>query len=233
MNLQRFLHDFQPLLTEFSRGAFRDFQFPFEVTPHSYLAEAEESLSRLTLGGNREAVSNAKRAIDCQVEAVLKTLGLRANGGFPSRLSSIRKIGLVAPRILEKINKLRNSIEHDFTNPTREQAELAVDTALLFVELTHRVFRQTIFQCAIYDPTPKLKTWVNWGPNYVVFEMIGEAERFDISGEIKGKVSFKQVVTRDDPEYIPLIRFFLAGDFAYSDISDEDLVNNLRTDIAF
>ena len=231
MDLKRFLNEFHPLLTEYERSAFRDFVFPYEVSPHNYLSEAEVSLSRLTSGGDREAVANAKRAIDCQIEAVIETLGLRSGNTFPSRLAAIRTIGLVAPRILEKINKLRNTIEHDFVNPSREQAELAVDTTLLFVELTHRVFRQTVLQCAIYDPTPKITPWINWGPNYLVFEMIGNAEGIKIEGEIKGKTSVRQLVKRTDKEYVPLLKFFLAGDFAYSDVSDEDLIKNLRSDI--
>lgn len=231
MDLQHFLRDFHPLLTEYERCAFRDFPFPYEVTPHGYLSEAEASLSRLSSGGDRGAVANAKRAIDCQIEAVIKTLGLRVGSGFPSRLAAIRKLGLVAPRILEKINRLRNAIEHDFVNPHHDQAETAVDTALLFVELTHRVFRQTVLQCAIYDPSPKMDPWINWGPNYLVFELIGEAEGFSIKGEIKGKASMQQLVRREDKEYVPLLKFFLAGDFAYSDMPDNELVKQLRADI--
>ncbi|WP_447759481.1 hypothetical protein [Pseudomonas moraviensis] len=231
MDLKRFLNEFHPLLTEYERCAFRDFVFPYEVTPHNYLSEAEASLSRLTLGGDREAVANAKRAIDCQIEAVMETLGLPGGKSFPSRLAAIRKIGLVAPRILEKINKLRNAIEHDFVNPTREQAELAVDTTILFVELTHRVFRQTVLQCAIYDPTPNITPWINWGPNYLAFEMIGNAEGIEIKGEIEGVASLRQLIKREGIEYVPLLKFFLAGDFAYSDVPDKDLIKNLRTEI--
>ena len=42
------------------------------------------------------------KSTDCQIEAVIEILGLRTSGGFPSRVSAIRKLGLVAPRILEK-----------------------------------------------------------------------------------------------------------------------------------
>lgn len=219
------------MLTEYERCAFRDFPFPYEVTPHGYLREAESSLARLSQGGDRDAVANAKRGIDCQIEAVMETLGLQAGSGFPSRVAAIRKLGLVAPRILEKINKLRNAIEHDFVNPSREQAEMAVDTAHLFVELTHRVFRQMISQCAIYDPTPKMEPWINWGPNYLVFELIGEAEAFEIRGRVEGKASIFQIVKRNNREYVPLLKFFLAGDFAYSDMPNDKLVEQLRADI--
>lgn len=231
MNITQFLQEFHPILTEYERCAFRDFKFPYDVTPHGYLREAEESLARNTSGGDRDAVANAKRGVDCQIEAVIATLGLQAGSGFPSRVAAIRKLGLVAPRILEKINRLRNAIEHDFVNPSREQAEMAVDTALLFVELTHRVFRQMVLQCAIYDPTPVMKPWINWGPNYLVFELIGEAEAFEVKGKIEGKSSIFQVVKRTDREYVPLIKFFLAGDFAFSDVPDDKLIEQLRADL--
>ncbi|MQA21154.1 hypothetical protein [Rugamonas rivuli] len=231
MKIGQFLQEFHHVLTEYERCAFRDFSFPYEVTPHGYLKEAEDSLTRMSQGGDRDAVANAKRGIDCQIEAVIETLGLQTSGGFPSRVSAIRKLGLVAPRILEKINKLRNSIEHDFVNPSREQAEMAVDTALLFVELTHRIFRQMVLQCAIYDPTPKMEHWIDWGPNYLVFELKGEAEAFEVRGSIEGRASILQVVKRSDPEFVPLLRFFLAGDFAYSDLPDGELIEQLRQDL--
>lgn len=231
MKVGQFLKEFHSLLTEYERCAFRDFPFPYDVTPHMYLREAEVHLSRMSQGGDRDAVANAKRAIDCQIEAVIETLGLGVSGGFPSRVAAIRKLGLVAPRILEKINKLRNSIEHDFVNPSREQAEMAADAALLFVELTHRVFRQTIVQCAVYDPTPKMEPWIDWGPNYLVLELLGEAEAFELKGKIEGGASILQVVTRSDPEFIPLLKFFLAGDFAYSDVPDDELIEQLRRDL--
>lgn len=185
----------------------------------------------MSQGGDRDAVANAKRGIDCQIEAVIETLGLQTGNGFPSRVAAIRKLGLVAPRILEKINRLRNSIEHDFVNPSREQAEMAVDTALLFVELTHRVFRQMVLQCAIYDPTPRMEPWINWGPNYLVFELTREADGFEVKGVIEGRDSLFQVVKRSNPEYVPLLRFFLAGDFAYSDMPDDKLIEQLRLDL--
>lgn len=231
MNLTQFLQEFHPILTEYERCAFRDFRFPYEVTPHGYLREAEESLARLSQGGNRDAVANAKRGIDCQIEAVIETLGIQTSGGFPSRVSAIRKLGLVAPRILEKINRLRNSIEHDFVNPSREQAEMAVDTAHLFIELTHRVFRQMVLQCAIYDPTPNIEPWINWGPNYLLFELNGETKEFEIKGRIEGKASIFQVVERHNREYFPLLKFFLAGDFAYSDMPDNELIEQLLRDL--
>ena len=231
MDIRTFLEKYCHTLTEYERCAFRDFEFPYEVTPHCYLREAEKHLEQESVGGNRDALVNAKRGIDCQIEAVIQILGLRVNGGFPSRINTIRSLGLVAPRILEKINRVRNSIEHDFTNPTRDQAETAVDTALLFVELTQRIFRQMVLQCAIYDPTPKMSSWINWGPNYIVFEMNGEAESFLLEGKIGDEESIRHVVNRGDREYIPLLKFFLAGDFAYSDISDDELIKQLRLDL--
>jgi len=231
MKLAQFLQEFHPILTEYERCAFRDFSFPYEVTPHGYLREAEDSLARMSKGGDRDAIANAKRGIDCQIEAVIETFGLQVGGGFPSRVAAIRKLGLVAPRILEKINKVRNSIEHDFINPSREQAEMTVDTALLFVELTHRVFRQMVLQCAVYDPTPRIEPWINWGPNYLVFELTGEAEAFEVKGRIEERASIFQIVKRSDSEYIPLLRFFLAGDYAYSDMPDDKLVEQLRLDL--
>ena len=104
------------------------------ILPNEYLTFAEKDLR---LGGTRglvNALGNAKRAIDCQIAGLLTGLGLACNGNFPEKLARVDALGIVAPRILRKVVQLRNSLEHDFHRPQKEEVEDAVDIATLFLE---------------------------------------------------------------------------------------------------
>ena len=48
----------------------------------------------------------------------------------------IADLGIIAPRILEKINRQRNKLEHDYIQPTKEDVEDALDISVLFLGYT-------------------------------------------------------------------------------------------------
>lgn len=104
------------------------------IAPSEYLEFAEKDLRRGGVRGLVNALSNSKRAIDCQIANLLLALGLSATGNFPSRVEKLQSLGLIAPRILRKIVQLRNALEHDYHKPTIAQVEDAVDIATLFLE---------------------------------------------------------------------------------------------------
>lgn len=110
------------------------------VKPREYLAFSDKDLLLNSEHGYVNALSNAKRAIDCQITNMLSVLGLNKSGNIHSKMSRIEEIGILAPRILKKVNKIRNLLEHQFHKPTSDEAEDAVDIATLFIESTEKVF---------------------------------------------------------------------------------------------
>ena len=50
----------------------------------------------------------------------------------------MNELGLVAPRVLKKINKQRNLLEHQFVKPNRESVEDFIDIVMLFIASTER-----------------------------------------------------------------------------------------------
>ena len=110
-----------------------------EVSPKDYL---KFSISDLNSSDPKHAainaVSNCKRAIDRQLDLLIDRLGYsiiskKKKWNVPTKIKFIKDSGVVAPRILERINTLRNKLEHDHKVPTLEDAQNAVDVALLFI----------------------------------------------------------------------------------------------------
>jgi hypothetical protein len=48
---------------------------------------------------------------------------LNPRSSFPQRLGFCRRCGVGSPRIIEKVNWLRNAVEHEYRVPSREKAE--------------------------------------------------------------------------------------------------------------
>jgi len=94
------------------------------------------------------ALSNIKRAIDCQLDILLEMYGLlrlsiKEKWSFPKKIEIIQKIGIIAPQILNLINSRRVQLEHYHKKPKKEEVVEFLDIAELFIELfkfkKHRV----------------------------------------------------------------------------------------------
>lgn len=87
------------------------------------------------------ALSNAKRALHCQIDSILGALGLstlaeKQNWNFPKKIEMLNSVGILAPRILTKINRARNLLEHAYRHPDHKDVLDFVDIVALFMGST-------------------------------------------------------------------------------------------------
>jgi hypothetical protein len=110
----------------------------WDVTPAEYLQFAEKDLADGDKRGVINALSNAKRALECQIDSLLIAFALpkSTNRSVPDKLAILKRIGLIAPPILRKINSHRNEMEHRYACPVDEQVRDFVDVVSLFLEST-------------------------------------------------------------------------------------------------
>lgn len=108
----------------------------FDSNAEDFLEAAEEAFE---LSKHANAVSDAKRAIYCQIDEVLDCLGYPwKRKAVTKKLDVIKKCGFAAPRILRRVNAARNLLEHEYVQPSPAKAEEALDIATLFVDATRR-----------------------------------------------------------------------------------------------
>jgi hypothetical protein len=107
---------------------------PFALTPVQYLAFAEEDLNGKCARTDLNALHNAKRAIGCSIDSVLWNFGFShyVKQVFPEKMQLVREMGLVSPRIIQKVLRSRNLVEHQYRTISSSEAEDAVDIATLF-----------------------------------------------------------------------------------------------------
>ncbi len=112
---------------------FFDLYYEFGISANEFIKYAESDLQQGTVHGLVNALSNAKRAIDCQIDTVLGCFGLLSRCNYPKKIEILRKLDIVTPRIVNKVVKARNYLEHEFKQPDLEFVEDAVDIANLFI----------------------------------------------------------------------------------------------------
>ncbi|MEH6358141.1 MAG: hypothetical protein V7745_04075 [Pseudomonadales bacterium] len=112
------------------------------VTPKEYLGFADKDLLLGSTHGLVNAMSNAKRAINCQITSLLAVLGMQNTGDFQTKFQRFEDLGILAPRVNKKITKFESQLDKQFCKPSIDEVEDAIDLATLFVEATDKVFQE-------------------------------------------------------------------------------------------
>jgi hypothetical protein len=179
------------------------------LSPKEFLKFASEDIKEPTTEhGVVNCLSNCKRAIDSQLDALIDRLGYlsicrQKRWPFPKKIEFIKNFGILAPRILEKINKLRNKLEHEYKIPSKSDAEDALDISLLFVSYAEMA------------PLPGLNWGIGGGGGIHVryntedmsFNFFREAKERDESGKRK-MVDLNIKVQYGQNEFDDLYQFF-------------------------
>jgi hypothetical protein len=145
------------------------------ISPRVYFNFAQADLQEKSTSRSRvNALSNAKRALHYQVDIISNALGIEHLGtkkrlDFPQKLDFCKDCGVSSPRIIRRLNKLRNVVEHDYLIPTVTQVQDYLDIVELFLAATDRIVFQFptdiefIFQKKVRKNLPEI--------SYVMFPM--------------------------------------------------------------
>lgn len=191
------------------RRANKPIESKTHLSPRQFLKFASEDIKEsITERGLVNCLSNCKRAIDSQLDGLIDQLGYlpicrQEKWHFPKKIEFIKGFGVIAPRILKKINKLRNKLEHEFKIPSKSNAEDALDIALLFVSYSEMA------------PLPQLNWGIGGGGGIHVrynakdmsFNFFREEKERDESGKRK-MVNLNIKVQYGQKEFNDLYKFF-------------------------
>lgn len=176
-----------------------------QLSPIDFLRFANEDL-KSTYGqrGIANCLTNCKRGIDCQIDDLIKKLGYlplsrKKRWHFTQKIQFIRSIGVIAPRILEKVNTLRNELEHRFKMPSIDQAEDALDIASLFISYAN-IVRLPSLSTGIYGGIH-----VKYDYDEMSFSFFRQAKRG--SGKNDNLVDLGYRVKYGQPEFTELYDF--------------------------
>jgi len=183
---------------------------PFDFNPKDFLAFAKCDLSCEYSHSLINALSNIKRAIDCQLDSLLYGFGLlqisRAKRwDFPYKSKVLTKIGVISPRILRKINQKRNLLEHEYTKPEAGQVEDAFDVANLFILYTDKFISNALLECDLFD---KDRNDLSAKLLYEQNKIILSCREWENKGDVTHKVL--KEVNASSEEYLDYLSWFIS-----------------------
>lgn len=153
-NLDEVFHNARVDFSNISVGCHANVNFKFCLTviPEDYLRFARKDFAT---GGNRgmvNALSNAKRCIDCLIDCVFKSLGLNlaiadevvnqfcddvldshARAIKPRSLRLFTALGFAPTLLINEVRRLRNSVEHEWSIPETIDVKRAIEVAELLL----------------------------------------------------------------------------------------------------
>ncbi|MCK4357906.1 MAG: hypothetical protein KAW92_04060 [Candidatus Cloacimonetes bacterium] len=121
----------------------------FDISPEKYLVYAKKDFKSTDDRGLINSLSNSKRAIDCQIDVILKYLNLNLNynnilnfcnhfvddeQSLPFKLKVIKAYNLAPVITISNIRNLRNKVEHEYKIPNKTEVISAIELAELFVQ---------------------------------------------------------------------------------------------------
>ena len=127
----------------------------FDITPEDFLRYSKIDFREKNDRSIVNSITNAKRAIDCQIDKIFKSFGFEYDN-FPTylnefcdfflknnknkdlsiKLKIIKAFGLAPTKLVSDVRKLRNKLEHNYKLPTIEEVEDAIEIAELFLLAT-------------------------------------------------------------------------------------------------
>ncbi len=94
----------------------------YDISAEEFLDFAQNAISSETKEGIVNAVSNLKRALDCEMDMFFESINIKRifdkkNLKFENKTKFLADIGLFPIRTINKLNFMRNKLEHEYKIP--------------------------------------------------------------------------------------------------------------------
>ena len=192
-----------------------ELKIPFDLSPEDFIKFAEEDITSKNTKELVNALSNIKRAVHAQMDSLLFIFGFhnqskQQSWNFPKKISILKEVGIIAPRILEKINNKRNLLEHDYKIPKPEEIEDFFDVVNLFIYYTRRFITKLLMSARVCTEnnilegipiTSEKSEWCacDWDPRNSKFSFVFHPKK----GE---PITFQP--NPDDSDYIKFVKCY-------------------------
>jgi hypothetical protein len=123
---------------------------------------------------------------------------------FPKKMEILAELDICTPKVLGKINLIRNKIEHDYKSPSPEFVDTAIEVSKLFLKYADKYWKKFRVDPWIgFDDTEELLI-VNFDPSAGVFN-IGYSDEIGLFANVKNQFSIKV----EDNIYLDFLKKYL------------------------
>lgn len=205
-----------------------DLDFEFDITPADFLRFANQDFQNKDERGITNAVTNAKRSIDCQVDRFLACLGYEPNTdlpqnvkdyikhhstlkegvGIPQRLKLLRALEVAPSNLISRTRRIRHLLEHQYKLPTKTKASEAIEIATLFIGTLNNVLHTFIDGFDIGDEENIPQDDYSLRENVV--RVLSNGSYFKIVGRVKRQIIGECKISNTENQYLELLRLNIA-----------------------
>ena len=164
----------------------------YDIGPWEFQSFARQDLEDDSERGRINALSNAKRAIECRVDELLTLFNFRPfsslrRWGLPYKMQVIKTFGVSAPDVLTNyISSKRNLLEHEYTrSKSPEETRHLADITELFLSATDGHVEKGHISSATIHYTREKGEWQKSGR---VDTRTEYEDRYELSFDLKEEV---------------------------------------------
>lgn len=210
----------------------------FEVGPEEFLKFAKMDYKDNSKKGLVGAVTNAKRAIDCQIDWIINYLGYEylefneekysylldtinelekeecLNKNYPLKLRFIQALEIAPTFLISEIRTVRNKLEHEYILPSQEKARECIELAELFIDATqNKLFNRFITDYIIQNEYDSTDRYIK-KPYYSVRFEPGKGQ-IRIYAENEKGITGEVKLSSLDEQYVYFIKSAISSNFYY------------------
>lgn len=195
--------------------------YPFELSARDFLRFAKLDFKAKDDKGDINALTNAKRAIDCQIDSALAIFGISFDkipaeseaiikltdfhdNDLPLKLKLIRALDFAPSGLISKTRTLRNKLEHYYQKPKRKEINEAIELAELFVLSIESRIKMIAEHFIITDKQSYKKDWLQ--KSWIEFNYNFNEKGIILSFYENNIMIEKKVYHQTDEELYPIIR---------------------------
>ncbi|MBQ4849477.1 hypothetical protein [Pseudoalteromonas sp. MMG012] len=208
-----------------------NFEYKFSMKPEDYLRFAYADMEDGGDKGLINALSNAKRCIDCLVETVLYSLSFEPDNLHknallfcdeflcereaslkPNSLRLFCALGFAPSLLISEVRQLRNKVEHEYKTPKLEDVLRAIEVAEL---LLNNVKAKELYSTGIYisdikrDAEPKGIGCIEFTEDYLS-KKEGKCY-FELTVRVEAEGTYKYHFKGNEPIFFYLLRSMFVG----------------------
>ena len=214
----------------------------FEISPKDFLNFSKQDFKADDKHGNINALTNTKRAIDCQTDKVFFSIGLDPNDfpntvesfisnaknppkkDLPIKLRFLQTIDFAPAKIIANVRKIRHDLEHFYKKPSNEEVSSAIELAELFIQATDSKLRtMTDFYITDIEKQSKSDGHV-WDTVYIEYN--SEKGMFSLQGWAGKDKQRKINIKNTSEEFYYLLK--IATSFDYEEEVQDAIKNWIK-----
>jgi hypothetical protein len=226
------------------------FYSPYSIKPEDFITFAKADFFKADARGLVNALSNAKRAIDCQADSFIAAIGLdpqaldkqlgtkglaslslcvpKADG--PLKFRFLQSLGVATPSIVGRMRRFRNLLEHEYKKPRKTDVSDAIGVAELFVQACKGKMSSPMEGFSFGSGKTKARGREQVAKEFYISFQVKESPRFEvrfwdqewISRNSAGKSPVIEVCHKDDG-FVTLLKLMWHADW------NKDMTEALRS----